>query len=73
MDQRHDPTTLNVRGVERLTVDRIKRAAHLRGMTVGQYLAQLVDLHDQVRARADAGDAGLQAELTALGLQTIQG
>ena len=66
-------TTLNVRSIERATVDRIKRSAHLREMTVGQYLAQLVALHDAVRARADAGDDGLQAELTAIGLQTIQG
>ena len=65
-------TTLNIRGIETDAAARIKRAAQARGMTIGEYLARLVDLHDAVRARADAGDDGLQAELMSLGLQTTR-
>lgn len=68
-----DTTTLNVRKIDRDAVDRIKRAAQMRGMTVGEYLTRLADFHDAARARADAGDVGLHAELMARGLQTVQG
>jgi hypothetical protein len=64
--------TLNVRNIDAEAVQGIKRAARARGLTVGQYLPKLVALHDAARARADAGDDGLQAELMALGLETVQ-
>lgn len=59
--------------IDRAARERIVRAAQIRGMQVGEYLAHLVDLHDVVRARADAGDAALTAELEARGLQTVRG
>lgn len=65
--------TLNIRNIDEGAAERIGRAARVRGITLGQYLARLVDLHDASRSRADAGDAGLQAELEARGLQTITG
>lgn len=71
------PTTLNVRGIDDAAAQRIKRAAAARGMTIGEYLARLVDLHDAIRARADHGgddqaDPALAAELESLGLQTVR-
>jgi hypothetical protein len=42
-------------------------------MSIGTYITRLVALHDAVRARADTGDYALQAELEALGLQTVIG
>lgn len=65
--------TLNIRNIDDKAVARAKQAAAARGMTVGQYVAALVLLHDAARARADAGDDGLQADLEALGLQTVTG
>lgn len=52
------------------TAARIRRAASAREWSIGKYLAQLIVLHDVARARADAGDDALQAELEALGLET---
>ena len=65
--------TLNIRNIDDLAAAKLKRGAEIRGLTLGAYLARLADLHDVARARADAGDDGLQAELTALGLQTVSG
>lgn len=67
-----DLTTLNVRGIDRDAASRIKRAAAARDMTIGDLLARLIALHDVTRARADAGDDALMAELLALGLQTVE-
>ena len=64
-------TTLNIRNIDEAAVARLKVAAASRDLTLGQYIAKLADLHDAARAHADAGDNGLQAELTALGLQTV--
>lgn len=64
-------TTLNVRNIDETAVKRIKLAAAARGMTVGDYLVRVSELHDVIRARADAGDDGLQAELESRGLQTV--
>ena len=64
-------TTLNIRNINEAAVAGIKRAAAARQMTLADYLARLAQLHDIARARADAGDAGLGAELEALGLQTV--
>lgn len=51
---------------------RIERAAAARDMTIGELLARLIALHDVTRARADAGDDALMAELIALGMQTVE-
>lgn len=67
-----ETTTLNVRGIDRDAANRIKRAAAARDMTIGELLARLIALHDVARARADAGDDALMAELIALGLQTVE-
>jgi hypothetical protein len=67
-------TTLNVRGIDPTSVARIKQAARARGLTIGQYLGQLVKLHDDARAIADdpdGPDARLGFALNALGLQTV--
>ena len=40
---------------------RIKQAARSRGWTVGAYLSALVQLHEEVRTRADFGDDGTPA------------
>lgn len=63
--------TLNVRGIDAGAAERIRRAAAARGLTLGAYLAALVQLHDAMRARADHGDAKIAGELEALGLGTV--
>lgn len=65
--------TLNIRAIDDDAAARAKRAAEIRGLTIGQYVAKLVALHDVARQLADSGDETLQAELTAIGLQTISG
>lgn len=48
----------------------------IRGVNQSQlaaYLGALVELHDAMRARADAGADNIQVELLALGLQTESG
>lgn len=52
---------------------RLTRAASVRGMSQERYLRALMDLHEAMRARADAGDAAIGAELEARGLQTAIG
>ncbi|HEY8768002.1 MAG TPA: hypothetical protein VIP09_12210 [Dehalococcoidia bacterium] len=66
-------TTLNIRNIDDAAAAKLKRGSDMRGLTLAQYLAKLADLHDMVRARADAGDDALQAELIALGLETVSG
>jgi hypothetical protein len=63
---------LNLRGVDDAAAVRAKAAAAARLLTLPDYVSRLVALHDAVRARADAGDDGLQAELVALGLETVR-
>ena len=60
-----------IRNVDTAARDAIVRAAQARGFTLSEYLTKLYALHNAVRARADAGDDGLQAELAALVLQTL--
>ncbi len=60
-----------IRNVDTAARDAIVRAAQARGLTLSEYLIKLYELHNVVRARADAGNDGLQAELAALGLQTL--
>ena len=65
--------TLNIRNIDDEAARRISKAAQVRGMTLGKYLAALAALHEVMRSRADAGDDGLQAELQTLGLETVTG
>jgi len=64
-------TNMLIRSVETAARDAIVRAAQARGLTLSEYLTKLYALHNVVRARADAGDDGLQAALTTMGLQTL--
>lgn len=66
-------TTLNIRNIDADAVARAKRAAASRDMTLGEYIARLVDLHERARALAD-GDYYVQlaTELEALGLSTVR-
>jgi hypothetical protein len=65
--------TLNIREIDDEAAGRIKRAAQVRGWTIGQYLARLYELHEAMRALADlelVGSARVGTELSALGLDT---
>jgi hypothetical protein len=67
-------TTLNVRGIDPVSVARIKAAARARGLTIGRYLCQLELLHAEARVLADdpaRPDARVGTILTLLGLQTV--
>jgi hypothetical protein len=59
------------RRVPRDVAMRFRAAAGGRGMTHGQYLTALVELHAAIRERADAGDEAAKAALAELGLQTV--
>ena len=65
--------TLNVRGVDDLTLARIKSAAAARNLALGQYLQRLVELHLEARAVARHGDATVAALLKAHGLEDVEG
>jgi hypothetical protein len=66
-------TTLNVRGIEAEAAKRIKRAARARGMTIGEYLARLVELHVTLCEQADGIAAEeLTAELKRLDLEPVR-
>ena len=69
---REPGSTLTVRHIAPAHSERLRRAAAVRGMTLAEYLGRLIDLHDAVRARADAGDDGLMAELLARGLESVR-
>ena len=60
-----------LRRVPRATAQRFRAAAGGRGMTHAQYLAALVELHELMRGRADAGDAEIAALLERLRLTTV--
>ena len=60
-----------LRKVPRPIAQRFRASAGGRGMTHAQYLAALVELHESMRVRADAGDGELAAELERLGLSTV--
>jgi hypothetical protein len=60
-----------IRNMDAPTHDAIVRAAKARGLRLAQYLAKLHALHNAIRAKADSGDAALQAELVSLGLETL--
>jgi hypothetical protein len=60
-----------LRRVPRPVAQRFRASAGGRGMTHAQYLGALVELHESIRSRADAGDAELAAELERLHLSTV--
>ena len=60
------------RSISSETRERIRHAARARGMTIAQYLAALVELHDRIRALADDGDLTMTDELDMLGLQAVR-
>lgn len=62
---------INIRDIDDTTAQRFRAAAGARTMTASEYLRALVRLHDAVRARADAGDASAETDLTTLGLQSV--
>jgi hypothetical protein len=65
-------TTLNIRGIDAKAVARAKAAATARGMTLGEYIAAVIVLHDAMRALADSGRHDqVVAELKTLGLETV--
>lgn len=51
---------------------RAKQAAAARGLSLAEYFAKLVGLHDVVRSLADGGDTRLEEILTELGLETVR-
>lgn len=66
-------TTLNVRKIEADVAARINRAAHVRGLTIAEYLARLAELHQASCALADDhGPQALSALLKRLGLETVR-
>ena len=71
--------TLFIRNIEDTAVDRIKRAAGARQLTMAEYIEKLVDLHDATRTLAEFqiknSDDGVSLPdlLASLGLQTITG
>lgn len=64
-------TTLNVRGIERETVERIKRAAAARDILIGDYLGRLVRLHDELRT-IDGNGHGADATYIANLLRRVE-
>jgi len=64
-------TVLQVRNLDKEIAAKFRLAAAARGMRNAIYLTALVRLHEAIRARADVGDAALQAELMELGLETV--
>lgn len=60
-----------LRRVPAAVAHRFRGAAGARGFTHAQYLSALVALHEQMRKRADAGDADVAAALAQLGLGTV--
>jgi len=62
---------LMLRKVPAPVARRFRAAAGGRALTHAQYLTALVELHERLRARADAGDATAAADLDELGLQSV--
>jgi hypothetical protein len=65
-------TALNVRRIDAEAAARIRRAARARGLTIGAYLARLVELHQAACAMADGRKKALDALLKRLGLETVR-
>jgi hypothetical protein len=66
-----DHEDIMLRRVPAATARRFRAGAGGRALTHAQYLAALVDLHESIRGRADAGDDALREELERLGLQSV--
>lgn len=62
--------SIQIRSLPDRTARQFRAGAAARSMTFAEYFVALVDLHNAIRARADAGDDTLQAELTARGLES---
>jgi hypothetical protein len=62
---------LMLRKVPAPVARRFRAAAGGRALTHAQYLSALVELHERLRARADAGDEAAAADLAALALQSV--
>ena len=60
-----------LRKVPAAVARRFRAAAGGRALTHAQYLTALVDLHEALRARADAGDAAAAEDLARLSLQSV--
>lgn len=60
-----------IRSINTEKRDMIVQSAQARGMTLAEYFSALYELHIIARAHADGGNDPLQAELIALGLQTV--
>lgn len=67
---------LSIRKIDDDVLARFNSAAKARGWTQGKYLAQLVALHDAMRALADNEEMDafckVAPELEALGLETVR-
>src|SRR5438270_3825814 len=70
-EREREDEDIMLRRVPRPIAQRFRASAGGRGLTHAQYLAALVELHETIRGRADAGDTGLAAELERLGLTTV--
>jgi hypothetical protein len=66
-----DDEDIMLRRVPRPVAQKFRAAAGGRAMTHAQYLAALVALHEQIRGRADAGDAELARLLDELKLASV--
>lgn len=62
---------LMLRKVPAEVARRFRAAAGGRALTHAQYLTALVELHESLRARADAGDATASEDLARLALQSV--
>jgi hypothetical protein len=70
-DEEREDEDLMLRRVSRPVAQRFRASAGGRGLTHAQYLSALVELHESMRRRADAGDSELAGELDRLGLATV--
>lgn len=61
---------INLRHVDNKRHASMTRKAGARGWTLAKLVEKYDALHDAMRARADAGDDALRAELMTLGLET---
>ena len=67
-----EEAALNIRHMDRNARERISRGARARGMTLGQYVEALVDLHDAVRDLADGPRSPAAIHiLKSLGLESV--
>jgi hypothetical protein len=70
-EEEREDEDLMLRRVPRAVAQRFRASAGGRGLTHAQYLSALVELHESMRRKADAGDSETAAELERLGLTTV--